>query len=160
GEHLVPRAGGVHPDRWRPAPPDRRRAVASRRGARLGRRHGCVSTEPRESRGGGRSGTMKRFLLLALVAAAAGCQRSATETTSPQQPSARTEVVLWPAAQADGQIETKPAAAVTDFDSYRVSGHIALADNHTWRVGIRTDGVVVALNAGLGDYVRKGDVLA
>ena len=103
---------------------------------------------------------MKRVLILVLVAASAACQRSAAETTGAPKPAARTEVVLSPASQADGQIETKPAIVVTDFDSYRVSGHIALADNRTWRVGIRTDGVVVALNAGLGDYVRKGDVLA
>ena len=103
---------------------------------------------------------MKRLVMFTLAALAAGCQRSAPETSTAQKPAARTEIVLSAAEQADGQIETKPALAITDFDSYHVSGHISLADNRTWRVGIRTDGVVVAVHAGLGDYVRKGDVLA
>jgi multidrug efflux pump subunit AcrA (membrane-fusion protein) len=68
--------------------------------------------------------------------------------------------VLSAAAQAEGQIETKPAMVTSESETYRVSGRIALADNRNWRVGIRTDGLVVALNAGVGDYVRKGDVLA
>jgi multidrug efflux pump subunit AcrA (membrane-fusion protein) len=42
----------------------------------------------------------------------------------------------------------------------RVSGRIALADNRTWRVGVRTDGLVMIVNAGLGDYVQKGQILA
>ncbi|HYM07303.1 MAG TPA: efflux RND transporter periplasmic adaptor subunit [Terriglobales bacterium] len=42
----------------------------------------------------------------------------------------------------------------------RVKGRIALADDRTWRVGVRTVGSVVAVYANLGDYVRKGQVLA
>jgi cobalt-zinc-cadmium efflux system membrane fusion protein len=104
---------------------------------------------------------MKRLVIVAMtLAVAPACQRSTAATGEPQKAPARTEIVLSTAAQADGQIETKPADAINNFDTYRVSGHIALADNRTWRVGIRTDGVVVALNAGLGDYVHKGDVLA
>jgi cobalt-zinc-cadmium efflux system membrane fusion protein len=103
---------------------------------------------------------MTRALIVALVLAAAGCQRTATETAGAQTTATRTEVVLSAAAQAEGQIETKPAMVTSESETYRVSGRIALADNRNWRVGIRTDGLVVALNAGVGDYVRKGDVLA
>jgi cobalt-zinc-cadmium efflux system membrane fusion protein len=35
-----------------------------------------------------------------------------------------------------------------------------LADNRTWRVGVHTDGLVVAKYAGLGDHVQKGQILA
>ena len=42
----------------------------------------------------------------------------------------------------------------------RVKGRIVLADDHTWRVGVRTVGSVVAVYAGLGDYIRKGQILA
>jgi cobalt-zinc-cadmium efflux system membrane fusion protein len=69
-------------------------------------------------------------------------------------------VVLSPAAQQEGQIETQPARATSEPDMLRVSGHIALADNRTWRVGIRTDGLVVGVFVGAGDYVRQGQVLA
>jgi len=103
---------------------------------------------------------MTRALTVALVLAAAGCQRTATETGGAQTTATRTEVVLSAAAQAEGQIDTKPAMVTSESETYRVSGRIALADNRNWRVGIRTDGLVVALNAGVGDYVRKGDVLA
>jgi multidrug efflux pump subunit AcrA (membrane-fusion protein) len=103
---------------------------------------------------------MTRALIVALVLAAAGCQRTATETGGAQTTATRTEVVLSAAAQAEGQIETKPAMVTSESETYRVSGRISLADNRNWRVGIRTDGLVVALNAGVGDYVRKGDVLA
>jgi cobalt-zinc-cadmium efflux system membrane fusion protein len=41
-----------------------------------------------------------------------------------------------------------------------VPGRIALAENRSWRVGVRTDGLVVAVMAEAGDYVRKGQVLA
>ena len=42
----------------------------------------------------------------------------------------------------------------------RVAGRIALADDKTWRVGVRADGLVMEVYAGLGDFVKKGQVLA
>ena len=42
----------------------------------------------------------------------------------------------------------------------RVKGQIALADDRTWRVGVRTLGSVISVYAGLGDYVHKGQILA
>ena len=103
---------------------------------------------------------MKRtgMVIVAAVLGAA-CQRDPAPVESPA-PQARTEVVVSPAAQQEGQIETQPARATTEAETLRVSGRIALADNRTWRVGIRTDGLVVGVFAGVGDYVRKGQVLA
>jgi cobalt-zinc-cadmium efflux system membrane fusion protein len=42
----------------------------------------------------------------------------------------------------------------------RVPGHIALADNRSWRVGVRTDGLIAEVSVGAGDFVRKEQVLA
>ena len=79
----------------------------------------------------------------------------------PRSPAAaRTEVVLSLRAQKEGQIETQPVKSSDEPDLLRVPGRIALADNRSWRVGVRTDGLVVAVMAEAGDYVRKGQVLA
>lgn len=70
------------------------------------------------------------------------------------------EVVLSPDQQAAAMIETHAAVISQDPELLRVKGRIALADDHTWRVGVRTVGLVVAVYAGLGDFVHKGQVLA
>ncbi len=41
-----------------------------------------------------------------------------------------------------------------------MKGRIALADDRTWRVGVRTIGSVISVYAGLGDLVHKGQILA
>ena len=53
-------------------------------------------------------------------------------------------------------IETQAATLSQEPDMLRVKGRIALADDRTWRIGVRTVGSVVAVYAGLGDYVRQG----
>ena len=92
---------------------------------------------------------------------AAGCNRAtpapAAERTAQGN---KGEIVLSPADQAAGLIETQAAALSAEPQMLRVSGRIALADNRTWRVGVRTDGLVMIVNAGLGDYVKKGQILA
>jgi membrane fusion protein, heavy metal efflux system len=103
---------------------------------------------------------MKRLALIALLAVAAGCNRGAPPSGQTAPPAARTEVVLSPDAQKEGQIETAPVKMSDEPDVLRVPGRIALADNRSWRVGVRTDGLVVAVNAEAGDYVRKGQILA
>ncbi len=91
----------------------------------------------------------------------AGCNRAtpapAAERTAHGN---KNEIVLSPADQAAGLIETQAAALSAEPQMLRVSGRIALADNRTWRVGVRTDGLVMVVNAGLGDYVQKGQILA
>lgn len=72
----------------------------------------------------------------------------------------KSEIVLSPADQAVGVIETQAAALSAEPQMLRVTGHIALADDRTWRVGVRTDGLVMFVYKGLGDYVQKGQVLA
>jgi cobalt-zinc-cadmium efflux system membrane fusion protein len=70
------------------------------------------------------------------------------------------EIVLPLSEQAGGLIQTQPAALSEEPDILRVSGRIALADDKTWRVGVLTEGRVEIVYAGLGDYVKKGQVLA
>ena len=75
-------------------------------------------------------------------------------------PTKRDEIVLSPAQQAEGGIETQAIAWSEQPQTLRVAGRIALADDRTARVGVRTVGLVMAVYAGLGDYVKKGQVLA
>ncbi|TMG81260.1 MAG: biotin/lipoyl-binding protein, partial [Betaproteobacteria bacterium] len=104
---------------------------------------------------------MRPLALTILLAIAAGCNREAAPAADTSAPAAaRTEVVLSAEAQKEGEIETKPVKTSDEPDTLRVPGRIALADNRSWRVGVRTDGLVVAVSAEAGDYVRKGQVLA
>jgi len=104
---------------------------------------------------------MKRLIVWMFIAAiVTACGREDPRPAESPAGSHRTEVVLSPAAQQEGEIDTQPAKATSEPEMLRVSGRIALADNRTWRVGIRTDGLVVGVFAGVGDFVRKGQVLA
>ena len=69
-------------------------------------------------------------------------------------------VVLSPEQAAQAMIETRRAVVSQQPQLLRVKGKIALADDRTWRVGVRTAGMVVFVYAGLGDHVQKGQVLA
>jgi cobalt-zinc-cadmium efflux system membrane fusion protein len=96
----------------------------------------------------------------------AACNRGAPNSPAADhagqssQQSNKDEIVLSPAEQANGMIETKPVMLSDEPNTLRVTGRIALADDRTWRVGVRTEGVVMAIYVGLGDYVQKGKVLA
>ena len=70
-----------------------------------------------------------------------------------------TEIVI-PADQQGGVIEVQTAKLSNQPEVLRAPGKIVLNDRATWRVGVRTDGMVVVVNVGLGDYVRKDQVLA
>ena len=94
-----------------------------------------------------------------LLASAAACSKPAPAATA-AAPAHKGEVTLTGAEQRDGGIDVQNASASARGDELRVPGRIALADDRTWRVGIRTDGVVVASFVGAGDYVRKGQTLA
>jgi membrane fusion protein, heavy metal efflux system len=103
------------------------------------------------------------LILVCLVFTA--CSRQApTAASASQTPTgarqAKDEVVLPPDEEAAALIETQPAALSSEPELLRVKGRIALADDRTWKVGVRTVGLVVAVYAGLGDRVRKGQVLA
>jgi cobalt-zinc-cadmium efflux system membrane fusion protein len=69
------------------------------------------------------------------------------------------EVVI-PVSEQNGVIEVRTAELSNEPEVVRAPGKVALSDRGTWRVGVRTDGMVMIVNAGLGDYVRKDQVLA
>jgi cobalt-zinc-cadmium efflux system membrane fusion protein len=95
----------------------------------------------------------------ALTACRGADQRPlATETSPGKTP--KDQIVLSPAEQAAAQIGTMPVAFHDTPEVLHVSGRIVRADDRTWRVGVRAEGVVIAVRANLGDIVRKGDVLA
>ena len=86
--------------------------------------------------------------------------RASQEAPAAKEAQPRDQVSLSPDQQAAAGIETQAASLSREPDLLRVPGKIALADDHMWRVGVRTVGLVVAVYAGLGDYVHKGQVLA
>ncbi len=94
------------------------------------------------------------------LAACTGPKASTDIPAAKETKSSPDEVVLSPEQQSTAMIETQTAALSQEPDMLRVKGRIVLADDHTWRVGVRTVGSVVAVYAGLGDYIRKGQILA
>ena len=105
-------------------------------------------------------------LLVALLAGITACGGGAS--TPPAGAAAKTgasktpkdQVVLSAEEQATGKIETQ-AVVISDAPVLlRASGRIARADDRTWRVGVRTNGLVRSVPANLGDVVRKDQVLA
>lgn len=107
---------------------------------------------------------IKPLIALAVIVsifAAAGCNSSTPAPAAEHTSSgSKSEIVLSPTDQAAGMIETQPAALSSEPQMLRVTGHIVLADDRAWHVGVRTDGLVMAVYAGLGDHVQKGQVLA
>ena len=103
----------------------------------------------------------KRHLLMACVLLSACTNpKASTEPAAKEANRNKEEVVLPPDQQTAAMIETGAAMLSQEPELLRVKGRIALADERTWRVGVRTVGLVVAVYAGLGDSVHKGQVLA
>ena len=102
------------------------------------------------------------FLMLACLGlAACSSPKASTETPAAKEAKAsKDEVTLSPEQQSAAMVETQAATLSQEPDMLRVKGRVALADVRTWRIGVRTVGSVVAVYAGLGDYVRKGQILA
>jgi membrane fusion protein, heavy metal efflux system len=108
-----------------------------------------------------------RKLLLFAICAASIFSIDCSNRNAPSEASAAketkadaNEIVLSPEQQASAMIETQAAAISREPDLLRVKGRIALADNLTWRVGVRTLGSVISVYVGLGDLVHKGQILA
>ena len=100
--------------------------------------------------------------LLCLASCGSRQASSGTAAAAQNPPETRTnkeEVVLSPDQQAAITIETHAAELSEAPDMLRVKGRIALDDDRVWRVGVRTVGSVVAVYKGLGDHVRKGEIL-
>jgi len=62
--------------------------------------------------------------------------------------------------QATAKIQTEAVVLSEAPDVLRLTGRITLADDRNWHVGVRTEGAVAEVYAGLGDHVKKGQVLA
>ena len=104
-----------------------------------------------------------RFALFVASALLSACSGRMASTDAPADKGVKTnkdEVVLSPEKQTAATVETQVAIASQAPDMLRVKGRIALADDRTWRVGVRTVGSVVSVYANLGDFVHKGQVLA
>ena len=110
---------------------------------------------------------MKTIFVLALILSGlliVGCgnPKASTETPSAAKEtgSGKGEIVLSRDQQAAAKVETQVAAVSREPEMLRVKGRIALADDRTWRVGVRTLGSVMRVYANMGDHVRKGQILA
>jgi cobalt-zinc-cadmium efflux system membrane fusion protein len=108
----------------------------------------------------GPSGTSACATALSVFLIAGGCGAPKAMEAPAERKTGRTEIILTPAQMSAATIETKPAALTEEPVMLQVKGRIVLADDHVWRVGVRTPGLVMAVYAGLGDRVEKGQVLA
>ena len=108
---------------------------------------------------------MKSGIIILLISSslfAAGCSSGTSGAPAPERgaPSNKDEIILPVSAQAGGVIQVQAAALSDEPDTLRVAGRIALADDREWRVVVLSEGRVEVVYAGLGDYVKKGQVLA
>jgi cobalt-zinc-cadmium efflux system membrane fusion protein len=102
-------------------------------------------------------------VLIISFAGLAGCtRRDATSDATPaaEAKAAKNEIVIPRDQQAAAMVEVQTAVLSNEPDLLRVKGHIAIDDNRTWRLGVRTQGSVTEVYAGLGDHVTKGQILA
>jgi len=105
----------------------------------------------------------EQWILITGILCLGACSNPRASTEIPAAKGAKSspdEVVLSPERQAAAMIEIQPVALSQEPAMLRVKGRIALADDRIWRVGVRTVGSVVAVYAGLGDSVHKGQILA
>lgn len=98
-----------------------------------------------------------------LLASCGSKPRAAEEVKAPGNTSAETdksEITLTPTEQATASFELKPAEISQQAGTLQANGRIALADDKMYRIGVRTEGFVMEVYAQLGQYVKKGDILA
>jgi|SRR5438445_2392568 len=100
------------------------------------------------------------LILSSLLAASCNNGSSGRSASEPTPQQSKDEITLTSAQQAEGLIKTQTITFSDAPEVLRVGGRITLADDRTWHVGVRTDGIVMAVYAGLGDHVEKGQVLA
>ena len=104
------------------------------------------------------------LFLISLELCWSGCSSKAvpvaTDVKSNASQSTSREAVISSAEQTAQGIEVE-VVKINDLPGLvSVPGHIALPDNAVWRVGVLTDGRIETVNANLGDYVHKGEILA
>jgi len=105
----------------------------------------------------------EEWILIAGILCLSACSNPKASSEIPVAKESKSnpeEVVLSLDRQGAAMIEIQPVALSQEPTMLRVKGRIALADDRIWRVGVRTVGSVVAVYAGLGDYVHKGQILA
>jgi membrane fusion protein, heavy metal efflux system len=107
-----------------------------------------------------KSGVLILLISSSLFATACGGGTAGAPAAEHVAQSRKDEIALPPSDQAEDLIQTEAAALSEEPDILRVAGRITLADDRTWRVGVLTEGRVEIVYAGLGDYVKKGQVLA
>jgi cobalt-zinc-cadmium efflux system membrane fusion protein len=98
-----------------------------------------------------------------VTACGRGSSPSATEQTIANPPEAKVpkdQVVLSIEEQVTGAIETHIAEMTAAPDLLRVSGRIVRADDRTWNVGVRTNGLVGSVLVNVGDVVHRDQILA
>ena len=104
------------------------------------------------------------FALMSTIFLSVGCSNPIASKESPAAPKEtktnKEEIVLSLQQQASAQVETQEVSLAREPEMLRVKGRIALADDRTWRGGVRTLGSVTRVYANLGDHVRKGQILA
>jgi membrane fusion protein, heavy metal efflux system len=101
------------------------------------------------------------FLACAVLTACNGVRTPGEISAgSKETPPNKEEIVLTSPQLAAANIETQTAALSSQPELLGVKGKIALADDRTWQVGVRTPGLVISVFVGLGDYVHKGQILA
>lgn len=111
-----------------------------------------------------RCGQILIFVCSIFIAACGGGTAMPAAEHAGAKPSAakvpKDQIALSVEEQATGKIETQPAETTDAAAMLRVSGRIARAADRTWRVGVRTNGLVRSVQANVGDTVRKGQILA
>jgi len=105
--------------------------------------------------------------LAAVLLSACGHGTSeAPETESKVQESVKPDsskagqVVISAAEQTAQHIEVELARFTKESNILRAPGRLVLPDNASWRVGVLVEGRMESVSANLGDFVRKGQVLA
>jgi RND family efflux transporter MFP subunit len=94
-----------------------------------------------------------------------GCHKEQGDTknetsTKAESKGSADEVTLSPQVQSEQKIQIAPVELGTAAMTQRAKGRIVLPDNATWRVGVLAEGRVEKVFFNLGDYVKKGQVLA
>jgi membrane fusion protein, heavy metal efflux system len=87
-------------------------------------------------------------------------ESSAQQNIAKKESAQPGQVVISVAEQSAQRIEVEPAKLAKESSTLRVAGRIVLPDNASWRVGVLVEGRIESVLANLGDFVRKGQVLA
>lgn len=97
------------------------------------------------------------FTLAILVLILAGCKKTKTENTSHEEKQ-KTRITL--SAEQMKQIDVQPISVVPYSDEFAAVGDISFDENNVVRIYPIVSGTVDKVNVSLGDYVKRGQLLA